>query len=238
MSAIKKLFFVPIGLPGMGKTTLARHLESTAHKSFTNHNSTPFKVQFKKISYDKMLTDNLEQYQKLHPDTPFHHIIDIIRPQADQDYLDAIEELAKDDESSYSKAQGNVKEFIYLDRNNTPDVWGDISKAIKAGCGKPNQADYKSILILPKQDYFNPLLYNQSNPISPQFIYECIKRIFARKSHDCLSSANKPKVIEVILKFAKLYDGVDFGDEAHVKQHFDNSLVLEFMKFSERLPIS
>jgi hypothetical protein len=25
------------------------------------------------------------------------------------------------------------KELIYLDRNNTPDVWGDISKAIKLG---------------------------------------------------------------------------------------------------------
>jgi Holliday junction resolvasome RuvABC ATP-dependent DNA helicase subunit len=37
MAAIKKLFFVPIGLPGMGKTTLAKHLESTSMKCFTQH---------------------------------------------------------------------------------------------------------------------------------------------------------------------------------------------------------
>ena len=40
-------------------------------------------------------------------------------------------------------------------------------------------------------------------------IYECIKRIFGRKNHDCLSAANKPKVVEVILKFARLYDEHD-----------------------------
>jgi hypothetical protein len=55
------------------------------------------------------------------------------------------------------------------------------------------------------------------NPICPQMIYECIKRIFGRKSHDCLSSENKPKVVEVILKFAKLYDGVDFRNDKELK---------------------
>jgi hypothetical protein len=40
-----------------------------------------------------------------------------------------------------------------------------------------------------------------------------MKRIFKRKSHDCLSGDNKPKVVEVILKFAKLYDGIDFNND-------------------------
>jgi hypothetical protein len=65
-------------------------------------------------------------------------------------------------------------------------------------------------------------------------MYECIKRIFCRKSHDCLSSENKPKVIEVILKFAKLYDGVDFNNEKEILSLFDNVIKLEFMKFKER----
>lgn len=43
-------------------------------------------------------------------------------------------------------------------------------------------------------------------------MYECIKRIFSRPNHECLSSENKPKVAEVILKFAKLYDGIDFKE--------------------------
>ena len=34
---------------------------------------------FSKISYDKILGENLTTYQKDHPETPFHEIIDIIR---------------------------------------------------------------------------------------------------------------------------------------------------------------
>ena len=68
-------------------------------------------------------------------------------------------------------------------------------------------------------------------------MYECIKRIFSRKSHDCLSSENKPKVVEVILKFAKLYDGFDFNDEGQMSLYFDHCIKLEFMKFGDRNPI-
>ena len=69
-------------------------------------------------------------------------------------------------------------------------------------------------------------------------MYECIKRIFSRKSHDCLSSENKPKVVEVILKFAKLYDGIDFNNEKQLQGYFDHVIRLEFMKFNERKPIT
>ena len=47
-------------------------------------------VDFQRISYDRILGDNTNEYGELHPETPFHEIIDIIRPKADQDYLDQI----------------------------------------------------------------------------------------------------------------------------------------------------
>jgi hypothetical protein len=53
-------------------------------------------------------------------------------------------------------------------------------------------------------------------------MFECIKRIFGRPSHDCLSAENKPKVAEVILKFARLYDGARLDDEQYLKKHFDD----------------
>ena len=74
----------------------------------------------------------------------------------------------------------------------------------------------KTLLVLPAQNSFDYSLYKHMNPLTPTFIYECIKRIFGRKSHDCLSSENKPKVVEVILKFSKLYDGTDFSNETHI----------------------
>ena len=84
MAHIKKLFFVPIGLPGTGKTTLAKHLESTSNKMFYHHSlNTPLFVEFKKISYDKLLTDNQKAFSSKHPEVPFHEVIDIIRGQTD-----------------------------------------------------------------------------------------------------------------------------------------------------------
>ena len=75
------------------------------------------------------------------------------------------------------------------------------------------------------------------NPISPHYIYECIKRIFSRKSHDCLSSENKPKVAEVILKFARLYDGIDFSDPQAFRRYFDSHLTIQFFNFTTRPPL-
>ena len=40
-------------------------------------------VSFTKISYDGILGDITAAYGEEHPDTPFHEIIDIIRPKAD-----------------------------------------------------------------------------------------------------------------------------------------------------------
>ena len=72
------------------------------------------------------------------------------------------------------------------------------------------------MLIIPKQVPFDKTLYKHVNPLGPHFMYECIRRIFSRESHDCLSGDNKPKVVEVILKFVKLYDGIDFSNEEHL----------------------
>lgn len=75
--------------------------------------------------------------------------------------------------------------------------------------------------------------YRIKNPITPPFIYHCIKRIFGRSSHSCLSNDNKPKVIEVLLKFTKLYDNVDLEDRQALRSHFDKVIHLDFMKFGE-----
>jgi len=96
-----------------------------------------------------MLTDNLEQYQRDHPEVPFHEVIDIIRPLADQEYLRAIstvaQEIPPNNEDSENKRTGTV-EYIFLDRNNTPDIWPHISSSIESSC----KVNFKSILILPK----------------------------------------------------------------------------------------
>ena len=55
--------------------------------------------------------------------------------------------------------------------------------------------------------------------------YHCAKRIFNRHEHGCLSGADKPKAIEVLLKFTRLYDHTDF---AHISRTFTESTYLDY----------
>ena len=115
MQHIKKLFFVPVGLPGMGKSTLAKHIKLAVENNLSDKNlqtqkhckqedkenpanvaaylekafgKTLSTVSYSKVSYDRILGENLSAYQEQHPEVPFHEVIDIIRSKADQDYLD------------------------------------------------------------------------------------------------------------------------------------------------------
>ena len=125
------------------------------------------------------------------------------------------------------------KNIIYLDRNNTPDVWADIRDTIKrAHLGL--HKDFRTVVLLPKQEQWNKNLYRTKNPICPHLIFECCKRIFKRKEHGCLNGFNKPKAVEVVLKFAKLHDGFDFDDKDQVSSYFDDVLVLDFMRYNLR----
>ena len=65
-------------------------------------------------------------------------------------------------------------------------------------------------------------------------MFECIKRIHGRPAHDCLSSANMPKVVEVILKFTKLYDGIDLTNDEILRSYFDDFVRLDFLQFGQR----
>lgn len=55
---------------------LAQNLESAFGKAIPS-------VSYKKVSYDRILGENLTSYQEKHPEVPFHEVIDIIRSKAD-----------------------------------------------------------------------------------------------------------------------------------------------------------
>ena len=170
-----------------------------------------------------------------HPEVPFHEVIDIIRDDADKEYLDQIARHnhtpSEQSEAAYDASNPAPKTLIYLDRNNTPDVWGDIRDTVNQSS---ESRDFRTVVLLPKQEAFDKTLYHQKNPICPHLIFECCNRIFKRKEHGCLSGANKPKAVEVVLKFAKLHDQFDFHDDEQIRSYFDEVLFLDFMKYASR----
>ena len=88
--------------------------------------------------------------------------------------------------------------------------------------------------MLPKMEEFDFKRYHTLNPICPHLTYECIRRIFGRSDHSCLSSANKPKAVEVVLKFVKLHDGFNFADKEQVLSYFDHYIEMDFLKYENR----
>ena len=49
------------------------------------------------------------------------------------------------------------KQIIYLDRNNTPDIWGDIKRTVdESSYVAPGRSkDYRTVVLLPKQEAFD-----------------------------------------------------------------------------------
>jgi hypothetical protein len=52
-------------------------------------------------------------------------VIDIVKPHANQKFLEVIMDIRK------KELPSDIREFIYLDKNNTPDKWSGVSAAIK-----------------------------------------------------------------------------------------------------------
>jgi hypothetical protein len=131
-----------------------------------------------------------------------------------------------------STASPNL-DILYVDKNNTPDIWLANSQMMKTIVDEDNgRSIIKTVLLLPNQASFDKTMYTTPNPMSPQFIYECFFRIFSRKNH-CLANDNKPKAVEVVFKYMKLFDNVDFDDDESLSKYFDFSLSIDFVNYLE-----
>jgi len=65
--------------------------------------SKQIKIQFQKISYDRIFTKMMKGYVEKHPDVEMHAAFDIIRSQADQAYLDSVKMYCDDGENDTEK---------------------------------------------------------------------------------------------------------------------------------------
>lgn len=156
---------------------------------------------------------------------------DIIRPQADEAFLSQIRSACLAYHALPRSGETATLDILYVDKNNTPDSWELNSKVLrKIAADETGKSVIQTVLLVPKQMPFDKAIYRQANPISPQFIYECFFRVFSRKNH-CLSNDNKPKAVEVLFKYMKLFDGVDFSTPCPL---FDHQLLIDFVNYDEQ----
>lgn len=140
-------------------------MSSLAKRTVLEHNlpektviSKPVKIEFQKISYDRIFTSNAETYCHQNPGVSMDKALDIMRGKSDQDYLNEIVNECKSVVQESSEFL--IKQIIYLDRNNTPDVWPDIRNTIQNSFPSDVIKTYKSVIIVPQQhEDFMPQTY-------------------------------------------------------------------------------
>jgi tRNA uridine 5-carbamoylmethylation protein Kti12 len=59
MQSVKKIFFIPVGLPGMGKSTFAKHVRQTIETNFTQSSVMPNLLTKTAVLQQTHLTENL-----------------------------------------------------------------------------------------------------------------------------------------------------------------------------------
>ena len=79
----------------MGKTTIARFLESAAKNIKLTIKGKPTRVVFKRISYDVVFSSLQAIFLKAHPDIEFQAAFDFIRAEADVNFLKMIKDACK-----------------------------------------------------------------------------------------------------------------------------------------------
>lgn len=74
-----------------GNKSQNQHSSSSKEKT-----QNQFKIEFHKVSYDRILTCNQKEYCQQHPEIGIHEAIDIIRDKADRDYLESVQSFCED----------------------------------------------------------------------------------------------------------------------------------------------
>lgn len=160
------LIFLPVGIPGMGKTTLGRFLESAAHnvKLILPNSTQHATVNFTRVSYDVVFTQLQVDYTKSNPECDPVAAFDIIRPFADKEFMKQIKDACtsykerdNDIEKSIMKLRGEKEDvkrtqidIVYIDKNNTPDIWKANSQIIKdIAMEETGKSVITSVLLLP-----------------------------------------------------------------------------------------
>ena len=116
---VRTLVFMPAGVPGMGKTTIGRFLESAAKSLTLMIKGQPARMIFKRISYDVVFSGLQSVYRKEHPEVSFLQAFEVIRPHADKQFLDMIHEACKFTQKNLD--DDIIIDIVYIDKNNTPD---------------------------------------------------------------------------------------------------------------------
>ncbi|KRX03494.1 hypothetical protein PPERSA_02873 [Pseudocohnilembus persalinus] len=219
----KKLyFFIPISVPGMGKTTLCDILRQNIEK--VDKDSSLLVISSDLIR--KQLIDNKKQKKPfLNEDQLFEQT----KSQYNKEYFKTLKEIIQ--QKSQQEQSNNI--FIFLDKNHPPNgiekAINDIKNVI------PINYDHEIIGLVPKVDDGKQFAQNDLVfPFSLSFMFNCLNRVQKRTQHPTLPGSGI-KSGNIMIMFLNMFRNVTLSDSLCKKGGLDRIERFYFHQESEDL---
>ena len=182
------LFLVPIGMPGMGKTTVLSNL-----KKLLEEKSCPVTVISSDTIRKQRIEDAMQIDLDLDQDDAFKSVSSDARYQFFRDVRAAIEKTDKLSQDTH---------VILLDKNHVPQIVGETLKLIQRLRFK-TKCKVRTVIINP-QCTTDFRTQTTTFPFSLTFFLTCLHRAVGRKDHETLKGTNI-QAASVLLGFFKAY---------------------------------
>ena len=208
---------IPLGLPGMGKTTL---LESVFEKHYKNQDD----VSFVSVSSDGIRKKLLDQYRQRNPNKSIDDAFSATRNVLSKE----VSEFTENQILATKNAQGRTiqKQIIFLDKNHPPPVLEKLSDFLDDLQNRNPQIQIIKKGVIPSTSGHKNS--GTKYPFSIQLLTTCYLRVLNRESHLTLSNENPELVARVLFGFFNSYKGMSFDNSFKKRFGLDHYLELDF----------
>lgn len=209
------LAIVPMGVPGMGKSTFFRQLTEYVQAELANQ------IGVVTISSDDIRKQCMDEIKARSPGLPINELFEQAGKEARCRYNKVLERLIQIDTVKAAKP------FVLalLDKNHPPNAIEGTLKTLRQSC--PEQFTLRVAALLPKtvRSY---QCGDTELPFSLNFLFNCMNRVQSRANHPTLNG-DGIQSLNVQIMFHKLYQGIKLGEASLVKNGFDFGIRYPFV---------
>lgn len=218
------IVIIPMGIPGMGKSTVERRMQKLVEE---------IGINFYSLSSDEIRRKEFDDYEKINVILNYNRneVYKATSKVSSQKFFEGIKDILK--KIGNEKNEKCKKNLFFLDKNHTPNIIGATTNFLKSNC--PKNINMKIIALLPNcsDNYFKHGEHlNNEYPFSAQFFFICLKRCLNRETHETLTG-DALHIFQVVLKFFNIFRGFKFKANTLKVYDIDNYTYLDFHVESE-----
>ena len=203
---------VPMGIPGMGKSTLVSAFRDLLKK---------YDASLDVISSDETRAECMERLAKQNKSLTPDQLFEKTGKDAAELFKQRLSTLIA---NAHKKRETNV--FIFIDKNHPPNALKGTFELINSNGSHLNK---RVVCLTPITQEKYTIHEKKWYPFSLEFFLNCFKRVQDRKEHPTLTGSGL-KSAAVMFMFFDWYERINLNDESIKKNGFDLSLRIPFVR--------